>query len=396
MGNRQSSGSPTESPPSNTVGEKDSTKAEPQFCDFCSLSREEMKSLAEGTAEDRRKALTVPASTVKPEQVLVVLPMPFWEECVVALFLAYGVPNGVFTIPFTTFLIGKFAIGNVAVAFKALGILLLPLAILPQSFVPSSLQSWLAHRVIRYFNYRFLFEERPPSQKLGDGPKENRPQILVAPPHGVFPYGNILTMLIWPSMTGHHFLGLAANSALRVPVFKQILRSIGVIDASRETARRALDTFPHTIGISTGGVAEVFETNQEDECILLKERIGLVKLAIRTGADLVPCYVFGNTKLLSCWSGEGIPGARWILEKISRKAGFALIVIHGRFGLPIPFRVPVFGVEGKPIPTFQIQCEEPTMEQISEIQDKLIAEMQNIFDKYKGLYGWEDKHLIIR
>jgi 1-acyl-sn-glycerol-3-phosphate acyltransferase len=210
------------------------------------------------------------------------------------------------------------------------------------------------------------------------------------------PYGNLLAMLTWPTLTGRHFHGLAANMALRVPIFKQILRSIGVVDASRQTARKSLENYPYTIGISTGGVAEVFETNADDECIILKERIGLIKLAIRTGADLVPCYIFGNTKLLSCWGGEGIPKAKTILEKISRKIGFALILIHGRFGLPIPFRIPVLAVLGKPIQTFDIKCEEPTMEQVQKIQVLLIDEMQDIFDRYKELYGWKDKTLIIR
>jgi len=122
----------------------------------------------------------------------------------------------------------------------------------------------------------------------------------------------------------------------------------------------------------------------------------LIKLAIRTGADLVPCYLFGNTKLLSCWAGEGIPGAKTILERVSRKLGLALILIHGRFGLPIPFRVPILAVLGKPIKTFDIKNEEPTMEQIEKIQGLLLEEMQDIFDRYKELYGWKDKRLIIR
>ena len=52
------------------------------------------------------------------------------------------------------------------------------------------------------------------------------------------------------------------------------------------------------VGISTGGVAEVFETNcpSGDEVILLKERRGLIKLAFRTGAELVPWCV----RLLAC------------------------------------------------------------------------------------------------
>lgn len=156
-------------------------------------------------------------------------------------------------------------------------------------------------------------------------------------------------------------------------------------------------SFLVAVGISPGGVAEVFETNAKDECIYIKERIGLIKLAIRTGADLVPCYLFGNTKLLSCWAGEGVPGARTVMEFVSRKiVGFATIVIFGRFGLPIPYRTPILAVKGTPIPTNHIKCEEPSKEQIEEVQGQLLAELEELFDKYKGLYGWQDKRLVVK
>lgn len=208
---------------------------------------------------------------------------------------------------------------------------------------------------------------------------------------------DILAMLIWPILTGHHFFGLTASAALRVPVFRQVLKAIGCIDADRKHARRALEHWPYTIGISTGGVAEVFESNSVDECILLKERVGMVKLAIRTGADLVPCYMFGNTKLLSCWAGEGIPGGRQALEWLSRKVlGFAAILIFGRFVLPIPYRVPVLCVMGKAVSTYHLQCEEPTIEQVKQVQELLLKGMQETFDQHKALYGWDDAHLIIK
>lgn len=182
-----------------------------------------------------------------------------------------------------------------------------------------------------------------------------------------------------------------------VPGFKQILRTIGIVDASRDSARNALETYPYTIGISTGGVAEVFETNSSDECILLRERVGLIKLAIRTGADLVPCYIFGNTSLYRCWAGEGIPGLPRLLERFSRKvAGFATIAFWGRFGMPIPFRAPLLAVTGKAIPTHHLKCEEPTEEQLLQVQNQLIDDMQRLFEQYKGLYGWQDKKLIIK
>lgn len=375
---------------------KTQAKDEAEFLDYCSFSREEMIRLAEGSTEDREKA-TVPASSVTPDDCTKLEPMGFVEHLACILFLAIGPPNGALSVPLITFLIGKFVLGDVALAFKGLAVLLLPLVIIPQPFIPSRLHSWMAVQLVKYFSFRCISEERPiVMEQEHDGKGECRPQILVAPPHGVFPYGNLLAMLAWPSFCGHHFLGLAANAALRVPIFKQILRGMGVIDASRASARKALEAWPHTIGISTGGVAEVFETNAGDECILLKERIGVVKLAIRTGASIVPCYIYGNTKLLSCWAGDGIPYGRTILSKISRKIGFALIFFHGRFGLPIPRRIPLLSVIGKPIPTFQVQCEEPSMELISTIQDQLISDMQELFDKYKHLYGWDDKRLVIK
>lgn len=381
------------------TGKKEAARqdgTEPQYLNFCSLSREEMIRLAAGTPEDRKKSL-VPVSQVKAENVLKQEPMSFVEELATILFLTVGVPNGAFSLPLITFLIGKFVVGDVGAAFKVLGLLLLPLIFLPQKFNQSSLHSWIAVQVIKYFSFRVVAVESPQQKEActEDGGK-GRPQIFVAPPHGVFPYGNVLAMLAWPTFTGHHFQGLTANSALRVPIFKQILGSIGCIDASRSSARRALENYPYSVGISTGGVREVFETTAGDECIVLKERVGLIKLAIRTGADLVPCYLFGNTKLLSCWGGDGIPLARAFLENLSRKIGFALIIIYGRFGLPIPRRMPVLAVHGKAIPTVHMQCEEPTTEQVLKVQGQLLADMQELFDKHKHLYGWDDKRLVIK
>ena len=389
-----------------------------KYLDFCRLSGAEMRQLAMGTTRDRAAAV-VPLSTVTKEKILLVQPMTFLQEVATVLFLTVGAPNGVVTLPILTLIVGKFVLGNIPRAFGILGLLLLPLAILPQPFVYERLHSWMAVQVVRYFSFRFIYQELPPSQRPGpktstkrvdnNNPEDSsaapsvssqvqpNPQILVAPPHGVFPYGNVLAMLAWPSLCGNHFQGLAANSALRVPIFKQVLRGIGVIDASRSSARRALTEYPYTIGISTGGVAEVFETNVDDECILLKERIGLIKLAIRTGADLVPCYLFGNTQLLSCWAGNGVPGVRRVLEWLSRRVlGFALVVFYGRWGLPVPRRVPVLAVLGKPIPTRHLQCEEPDSQLVQKLQLELITAMQTLFDDHKHLYGWEHKHLIIK
>jgi Diacylglycerol acyltransferase len=86
-----------------------------------------------------------------------------------------------------------------------------------------------------------------------------------------------------------------------------------------------------------------------------------------------------------------------MLQKVSRMIGFGLIIFYGRYYLPIPRRIPVLGVRGKAISTRHLQKNQnPSMEQIQDIQNKLIDSMQQLFDQTKHLYGWEGKQLIIK
>eukprot|EP00981_Chlorochromonas_danica_P008565 scaffold2224_cov175-Ochromonas_danica.AAC.7 len=242
--------------------------------------------------------------------------------------------------------------------------------------------------VIRYFSYKGIYEERL---------KNHKPYILVAPPHGVFPFGNIITMMAFPSLAGFSFRGLAASAAVTLPFFKQFLCTVGAIDASRASATKALNQ-NLTLGISTGGVAEIFETDLSPnghETIVLKNRKGIVRLAFRTGAGLVPCYLLGNTQLLSLYCGgdENSFIKKSFLRWISRKLGFGAILFWGRFFLPIPYRIPIVGLLGKPIDV--PKKEHPTEEEIEFYHNLLLQKMAELFDKYKAKYGWENKELII-
>jgi hypothetical protein len=149
--------------------------------DFCSLSREEMIRLAHGTHEERAKS-HIPISQVTTEQVRHLQPMTFLEEAACIIFLSFGVPNGVFTIPLVTFLIGKFILGSVSRAFICLAIIWIPILLSPHPFIPSSLNSWMAVQITKYFSFRFITEERPPELDGGDGTSDKatkHPQIMV-------------------------------------------------------------------------------------------------------------------------------------------------------------------------------------------------------------------------
>lgn len=113
-------------------------------------------------------------------------------------------------------------------------------------------------------------------------------------------------------------------------------------------------------------------------------------MALRNGLSIVPCYIFGNTKLLSAWYDES-----GFLETLSRKLKFGMLPLWGRFGLPIMFRHPIVGVTAKPIALPKVEGE-PTQEQIDKYHAIFCDELQALFEKYKVLYGWPDKKLIIR
>eukprot|EP01032_Pedospumella_encystans_P019864 gene19864-22578_t len=352
------------------------------FLDLTSFKFKEFSELAKMSGEDRAKAIKAKTQTTwTSNEFLSVTKMTFYEELVASLLFLFGVPGAVFSFPVVIGLLGIF-MGNMWHAAIIGALILIPLALAPTPFSRKTLSSWYALQILRYFSLKFVYEEPI---------LENKPYILVAPPHGVFPFGNIITMIAFPSLMGFEFKGLAASAALRLPIFRQLLCSIGVIDASRKSATKALNA-NRTIGISTGGVAEVFETNSAtgDEVIVLKSRKGLIKLAFRTGASLVPCYLFGNTKLFSLFTGGSLHS---FFKRLSRKLGFATIIFWGRFGVPVPYRIPIVGAMAKPIPV--PLKENPTPEEIDAVHEELMQAMVKLFDTHKEAYGWGDKKLII-
>jgi 1-acyl-sn-glycerol-3-phosphate acyltransferase len=364
-----------------------------KFFDISSLSHDELTRFAEEPNHQKERirliqghhAFVGDIKQLEPERVRRVHPMHFWQEMICILVFLFGVPGAAFTLPVICFAIYYF--GGLQYLVYAVSVLA-PLAVIKIKFQNKHLYSWACHGFLQYFSFKVLFDDYIP---------ENRASILVAPPHGVFPFGNIITMLAFPSINGFPFSGVASSAALRTPIFRQVLEYIGVVDADRETCNRVLSR-GGVIGISTGGVAEVFETDPDhndgegDECIVLKSRKGLCKLALRTGADVVPCYLFGNTKLYSLYTGGPLAS---INKTLSRAIGFAIILFWGRWFLPVPFREPVLGVLTKPIIVKKVEGE-PTQDQIDTLHAELCKRMIDLFNKYKVVYGWKKKRLVIK
>jgi hypothetical protein len=144
-----------------------------------------------------------------------------------------------------------------------------------------------------------------------------------------------------------------------------------------------------SVGVVPGGIAEMFAAGGDgDEKMVVLQRKGFVRIALETGAQIVPCYCFGNTQtFVNAAAGEDN-----LLRKLSRTLRMSLIFFWGRCYLPIPFRTPMLTVVGRPI-----QCpkmENPSPELVNQYHNLYLKETKRIFMTYRNTYGWENKSLV--
>ena len=122
----------------------------------------------------------------------------------------------------------------------------------------------------------------------------------------------------------------------------------------------------------------------------MKTRKGIAKLALRTGATIMPCYSVGNTAAFTpCFDSCGI------MEGLSRKLKISLFLFWGRVGLPMPHRVNITMIIGKPISVKKVaDGEEPTEKEIDGVHTALLREIKTSFDAHKDALGWGHKKMI--
>ena len=153
---------------------------------------------------------------------------------------------------------------------------------------------------------------------------------------------------------------------------------------------------PRHLYLLPGGVAEVFQSTPGRNAIVFKSRFGLVKLAIESGAELLPCYVFGGTDFFNnLATGDGF------LSNLSRKWKMGITFFSGYLGLPfLPFvpRITLCIAEPISIPGGKWKGEGKIPDDhplIKQIHDEYISSIQKLFDKYKAAAGYPNAILEI-
>ena len=128
------------------------------------------------------------------------------------------------------------------------------------------------------------------------------------------------------------------------------------------------------------------------ERVYLRKRAGFIKYALQHGYLVQPAYTFGECDLYtSLQAGRAV--RMWML----RALGFVVPIFWGPYwwclgAFFLPRRdVPLHTVVGSPLKLPTIA--EPTTEDVALWHGRYVAAITEIFDAYKGRFGYGDRTL---
>ena len=140
------------------------------------------------------------------------------------------------------------------------------------------------------------------------------------------------------------------------------------------------------ITIVIGGARESLDAQPGALRLVLKRRKGFVKLAIRTGADLVPVLAFGENELYEQVDGTSHALIHRGQLLVKRVLGWTVPIFKGRgilnydVGL-MPYRKPVNVVVGRPVKVRQMKV--PEEGYVDEIHGLYVRELERIWEGWK-------------
>ena len=223
-----------------------------------------------------------------------------------------------------------------------------------------------------------------------------KPHLLCSHPHGLFCAGVSLNVI-------HSASALARINATRVrllvhpllvnmfPLIKDWLRVLGQLPCDRATARAALDR-GETCAIVPGGVREVVWAGRVDkERLYLSDVYGFAKLAIQTGAPLVPVYTFGESLSM---------GPDWLpLFSWRRKLSYALnapirfVSLCQRWCTPFPGGRLVT-VIGDPVIPGPVETE-PSRDRVKKLHAAYVEALLGMIERTKKEAGYPTQETVI-
>ncbi|KAF2133903.1 diacylglycerol O-acyltransferas-like protein 2B [Dothidotthia symphoricarpi CBS 119687] len=221
-------------------------------------------------------------------------------------------------------------------------------------------------------------------------------------PHGIISHGAFAAFAtealgfsqLFPGITNAL---LTLDSNFRYPIYREYALRLGMASVSRESCENILSKGGHNgegmgraITIVVGGARESLDARPGRIRLVLRRRKGFVKMAIRTGADLVPVLAFGENDVYDQLDTESHPYIHKFQMLVKKFMGFTIPIFHARgiFNYDVgmmPYRRPMNIVVGRPIRV--VQNRHPDMEYMDEVHEKYVTELMRLWNDHKDMFA---------
>ncbi|XP_068013715.1 diacylglycerol O-acyltransferase 2-like [Melanerpes formicivorus] len=225
--------------------------------------------------------------------------------------------------------------------------------------------------------------------------------IIGCHPHGILCVGAFCNFITGSTGFNELFPGircflttLAGN--FRLPIFREYLMSGGLCPVTRRAIGYLLSQngCGNAVAIVIGGAAESLSCSPGVTTLILKNRKGFVRMALRHGAHLVPSFSFGENDLFRQVVFEEGSWMRSIQQRFQKMMGFAPCFFYGR-GLTsdqswgfLPFARPITTVVGEPVTVPMIP--NPSRETVDKYHELYIRSLVKLFNENKTKYGLQE------
>ncbi|KAL4933598.1 diacylglycerol acyltransferase type 2A [Aspergillus undulatus] len=224
-------------------------------------------------------------------------------------------------------------------------------------------------------------------------------------PHGIISLGAFAAFCTEALKFSRLFPGitntlLTLDSNFRIPFYREYALSMGLASVSRESCENILskggadgEGMGRAITIVIGGARESLNASPGSLRLVLKRRKGFIKLAIRTGADLVPVIAFGENDLYEQVRSDSHPIIHKFQMLVKQTLGFTVPLFHARgvfnydVGL-MPYRRPLDIVVGRPIQVVQQQDRNKIDDDyIDQLHSEYVRELERLWEEWRDSYA---------
>ncbi|WFD43853.1 2-acylglycerol O-acyltransferase [Malassezia psittaci] len=231
-----------------------------------------------------------------------------------------------------------------------------------------------------------LMREYFPVRLINKAPlPPDRPYLFGYHPHGIIGMGAVISFGTEACGFSEKFPGITPSlltlaSNFKIPLYRDYLLGLGFSSVSRNSCENILRKGPGSaIVIVVGGAQESLKSRPGVMNLTLEHRKGFVRVAMRTGADLVPTLGFGENELFNQANNQEGTWLYRLQQILKHSLGFTVPAIAGRgllhdsFGL-MPYQRPITIVTGEPVQV--LHTENPTEEEVDEMHKRYIQALE--------------------